>query len=137
MKVVKKLFVLLLIIIINFSVLANITNVYAEDEANLNEQEIKENREIEDYENYSEAYKRYLSLSDEEKAKYTAIPRKYDVDIEEFLKEYEENKNDINSYKLASATMPSSYDLRSYIAISAEDQQRQAVDEILDFINKI
>ena len=42
----------------------------------------------EDYENYSEEYKRYLALSDEEKAKLEVIPEKYDVSLEDFWNKY-------------------------------------------------
>ena len=40
--------------------------------------------EDDNYENYSEAYKKYLKLSDEEKAKVYVIPDKYDMSLDEF-----------------------------------------------------
>ena len=42
----------------------------------------------EEYENYSKDYKKYLALSDEEKAKVEVIPLKYDVTLEEFWNNY-------------------------------------------------
>ena len=41
---------------------------------------------------YSAEYKRYLELSDEEKSKIYAIPEKYDVTYEEFIEQYNKNK---------------------------------------------
>ena len=125
MKVVKKSFVTI-VILINIIMCTNILNVYAEDKTNNSEEQ-----GYEDYSKYTEEYKKYISASDEEKAKYTAIPRKYDIDIDEFLSEYESNSETNNRvgdrYKLASASMPSSYDLRNYIAISPEDQQSRNI----------
>ena len=74
-------------------------------------------------ENYSEEYKNYLSLSDEEKAKINVIPQEYNVDIDDFLREY----NNSNNYSLqgniksdfknsiASASLPSSFDITQSI----------------------
>ena len=56
--------------------------LYKDDDDNQN----SENRD------FSESYKEYLKLSDEEKEKIEAIPRKYDVSIDEFLKKTEDKK---------------------------------------------
>ena len=70
----------------------------------------------EEYENYSEDYKRYLALSDEEKAKLEVIPSKYDVTLEEFWNNYNriypEKKAIAQSSLLLKATtgsMPNQY----------------------------
>lgn len=110
----------------NFSVLAN-------------EEEINE-----DYENYSEEYKEYLKLSDEEKENYEVIPEKYDCKVEDFWKSYEDTGIDyVGAYDTAtssntvfnlaaasvssssSSSIPSSYSLITNrgIKINVETQQ--------------
>ena len=39
---------------------------------------------LEDVENYTELYKQYLELSDEEKAKVNVIPEKYGISLKEY-----------------------------------------------------
>ena len=46
-----------------------------------------ENVDDDDYENYSEVYKRYLELPEEEKAKLGVIPRKYNVPMDVLYEE--------------------------------------------------
>ena len=109
MKVVKKalllIFVILCISIFATSLIPNY--VQADNEKS------KTNVNNDDYENYSEEYKRYLTLSDEEKAKLEVIPAKYDVSLEDFwntyYKIYPEKNNtssitSIGSLKLMSAS---------------------------------
>lgn len=81
----------------------------------------------EDYENYSEEYKRYLALSDEEKAKVTVIPQKYDIPLTQFWNNYNEDHQWTKSQLLsaaASTAIPSKYDLRKKagIKINVENQ---------------
>ena len=80
---------------------------------------------------YSEIYKIYQNLSDEEKSKYEIIPKKYDVTVEEFESRLENkentstNKNSEDNFlkrifkvfakssENETETIPVSYDLRS------------------------
>ncbi|MBO6232863.1 MAG: hypothetical protein J6N78_02195, partial [Clostridia bacterium] len=81
----------------------------------------------EEYENYSEDYKKYLALSDEAKANYIAIPHKYDVTMNEYTatKEIFDRKNHglmKSAQSLLTANLSSSFDLRSKINIRVENQ---------------
>ncbi len=83
----KKLYVsLLLIIAIIFGGLWNVNKSFAQ-ETEVNDEE---------YEKYSEAYKRYLQLPEEEKAKLSVIPRKYNVPLD-ILYEDEQKENTLLS----------------------------------------
>ena len=66
---------------------------------------------------YSEAYKRYLMLSDEEKSKIQVVPRMYDYTFDDFVKE---NNNVPMVGKVDE--MPSSYSLSEDIDLYIEDQ---------------
>ena len=126
----------------NFSVLANEENsekIYIYDE------EIDED---ENYENYSEEYKEYLKLSDEEKENYEVIPEKYDYKVEDFWKSYEDTGIDyVGAYDTAtssntvfnlaaatvssssSSSIPSSYSLITNrgIKINVENQGNEGL----------
>ncbi|MBQ3476094.1 hypothetical protein IJH26_01110 [Candidatus Saccharibacteria bacterium] len=83
------------------------------------EPEIKENTDtskIEDKDNYSEEYKKYLELSDEEKAKLEVIPRKEEVPDEK-IDEIRENTDDN-----VIATLPEKFDLRNIINVTVSNQ---------------
>lgn len=91
----------------------------------------------EEYNSYTEEYKEYLKLTDEEKAELGVIPDKYEFTIDEYLATYKnnesiENSNDIlsDSMNLASirATgIPSRFDLRSRISIKVENQGNEEI----------
>ena len=95
--------------------------LYKDDDDNQN----SENRD------FSESYKEYLKLSDEEKEKIEAIPRKYDVSIDEFLKKTEDKKKinikeETPKKNLATVStndeLPASFDLRNKIDVQVENQ---------------
>lgn len=71
---------------------------------------------IEDEDNYSDEYKKYLELSDEEKAKLEVIPRKEDVPEEKI----DEIKDDTDENIIA--TLPEKFDLRDLIDITVGNQ---------------
>ena len=88
----------------------------------------------EDTSNYSQAYLEYLELSDEEKAKLSVIPRKYNVPLDSIYEdtiEVEEKPNFYNLFGLRADTilvstyadeLPTSFNLRNEIEIPTKDQ---------------
>lgn len=131
MKNIKqKIFVKLLLILILFTLIfPKITSAVAEVNNNektlesmfsLLKQEIfKSSSSGKEEIVYTPDYLKYLSLSDEEKAKYAAIPEPEFVSVEDFnLK-----NGPLNSSSLgAAAPLPSSYNLRNIININVENQ---------------
>ena len=116
-KIYKKIVIYLIFIIamqIFFPLTFNLKVQANQDET------ITENSE------YSELYKSYLKLSDEEKQKYEVIPRKYDITIEEFEDKTETENNEKTTTETnffrkifkafakadETETIPASYDLR-------------------------
>ncbi|MBO6233215.1 MAG: hypothetical protein J6N78_04065, partial [Clostridia bacterium] len=83
MKFRKVLILILIFFSISILGITFLPNYVHADNENTNTQV-----QDEDYENYSEEYKRYLELSDEEKAKLEVIPEKYDVSLEDFWNKY-------------------------------------------------
>ena len=88
------------------------------------------NTEIEnDSANYTEEYKKWFELSDEEKAKYGAIPRKYKVPFDVLYKDkfkVEKAKNKIikKSPLLSKKDdIPDKFDLRDKISIPVRNQE--------------
>lgn len=76
----------------------------------------KEDKDSPEYHSYSKEYKKYLELSDEEKAKLEVVPRKEDVPFEDIDKIRDEtDENVINS-------LPSKFDLRDKINITVGNQ---------------
>lgn len=90
---------------------------------------VEQNNQDENEKEYSEAYKAYLALSDEEKAKVEVIPRKYDIPLDSLYEETNKNTSR-KSRTIVSATnnerstssIPSSYDLRDVIDIPIRNQ---------------
>ena len=69
---------------------------------------------------YSEAYQRYLELSDEDKREVGVIPSKYDVGVSSlYSTSMEEN---YNVSEISEEDIPESFDLRNKIDIKVEDQ---------------
>ena len=66
---------------------------------------------------YTEEYKKYLELTDEEKKNVDVIPRKYEVSIDKYL----ENRSSIVTADDIT-TIPSKFDLRDEIDIKVESQ---------------
>ena len=85
--------------------------------------------------NYTEEYKEYLKLSDKEKGKLEVIPRKYKVSYDEFFKNEENKKINIDKKNVRGTlvgdeeTIPSNYDLREHINVQIENQE-----EIMDYV---
>lgn len=89
----------------------------------------------EDTSNYSQAYLEYLELSDEEKAKLSVIPRKYNVLLDSIYEdtiEVEEEPSLYNLFGLRADTtivstyadeLPDSFNLRNEIEIPVKDQR--------------
>ena len=65
--------------------------------------------------NYSEEYKKYEKLSEEEKKKIDIVPRKEDIPITVI--------DDINNNEEKITNIPKSYNLKDHIKIKVEDQQ--------------
>ena len=104
-----KSYIIFLLILLIFS-----TNVFANEKYNEKINEVKENPE---QSLYTEEYKRYLELSDEEKANVDVIPRKYEVSINKYL----ENRSSIVTAS-DTTTIPERFDLRDKINIKVENQ---------------
>lgn len=81
----------------------------------------------EEQKQFSQEYIDYLNLSDEEKSKVEIIPEKYDVDYDEFFKNYDSNyKTDENSSPIDEVTsIPTSFDLRNRFKINVENQGQE------------
>lgn len=121
----KKIVKVLLILNLLFALLIPQIVIYATDKQEENA----------DYENYSEAYKQYLQLSDEEKAKIDVIPRKYDVPLDTIYENTTEVKEEekltnlfglfAKTYRVASnaESLPDKFDLRDKINIYVRNQQ--------------
>lgn len=106
----------LLIFILTFTVImvlgVNIT--YSEDSINvLNENNSDENDISLEVVEYSEGYKKWLALPEEERT-YSSMPFQYDV-------KYTSNKFDFKSMLLG-AILPERFDLRDIIPINVKDQ---------------
>ena len=69
---------------------------------------------------YSEAYKQYLSLSEEEKSKGGFVPSKYNVSMSALYTESMEKNYGIS--QLAETAIPTQFDLRDEIDIKVENQ---------------
>ena len=67
---------------------------------------------------YSDEYKKYENLTEEEKEKLDVIPRKEEVPITEI----DEIKEDVD-YKEDVLTIPDSYNLKDHITLRVENQQ--------------
>ena len=106
LKKYTKLIILILIIIF-FMLLTNDNNVYA----------------LEDPDSYTDQYKKYLELSEEEKKKVDVIPEKYGISLKNY------NKNKISSARLFSsnnnANIPSRYNLAEKYNIKVENQGQE------------
>ena len=117
----KKLFVFLfLIIAIIFGGIWNINKSLAQNNIKSDDNE----------ENYSEAYKEYLKLSDEEKKKIEAIPRKYNVPLDMLYEEEPKEKisllQRIKRFVTGSSDeeeLDTYFNLREKIEIPVKDQE--------------
>ena len=108
----KKIAVMFFIILLGFSVVnSNYLLSFAEENVEEIESKIEENR-------YTEDYKKYLELSDEEKAKLNVIPEKYEYTMDEYLND----KSQEISFFGTETTIPSYFNLRDEIAIKTENQ---------------
>lgn len=101
-----------LILIIMFIMLFNFTKVYAE-ESDDSYNEFLNSR-------YTDEYIEYLKLSDEEKEKIDAIPRKYKMSFEEYYNN--KRKNDTFDSAKINTELPSYFNLRDKINIKVESQ---------------
>ncbi len=137
MKIKRILANIIILIMLCTTVLGSIPiNAQTEESTQKNEYAIKQtgsveqNNQDENEKEYSEAYKAYLALSDEEKAKVEVIPRKYDIPLDSLYEETNKNTSR-KSRTIVSATnnerstssIPSSYDLRDVINIPIRDQK--------------
>ena len=74
---------------------------------------------------YSEAYQRYLELTEEERSQLEVIPSKYDIPMNVLYTDSMEENYGVST--LSEASMPTSYDLRSDIDIEVENQGRTGI----------
>lgn len=91
-------------------------------------------KQNDDYKNYSEAYKKYLELSDEEKSNIDVIPEKYDVPLDTIYENTTEVKEEAKlsnlfglfakKYRVANGAeeLPEQFDLRDKINIYVRNQ---------------
>ena len=126
----KKILTIFLIIFILFGMLSHNIGVLANEQIDINE-----NTEvIDNSKNYSRAYLEYLELSDEEKSKIYAIPRKYNIPLDSIYEdtiELKEKSSIFNLYGLRAQTnivsaysdeLPEQFDLRDEIEIPTKNQ---------------
>ena len=109
---IRKLYVVLIIVLIILGIMFNGNKSLAQ----------------EDFENYSDAYKEYLELSDEEKAKIDAIPRMYDVPLDMI---YEGNNESLLKKVLVNANIITQEDETipvSYILTTEDTNNDGTVD---------
>lgn len=126
MKILCKKIIIILIILL---ILCPSNILLAID--NKKKNEVKNNNTLE----YTEEYKRYLELSDEEKAKISVIPRMYNVPIDVIYEDVEEVKEEpkiSNLFGLFAKTklqatdadeLPEKYNLADHINILVENQK--------------
>ena len=108
----KKITLLFFIILLSFSVFnSNYLISFAEENVEEVETKLEENT-------YTEDYKKYLELSDEEKAKLNVIPEKYEYTMEEYLND----KSHEISFFGSEVTIPSYFNLRDEIEVKTENQ---------------
>ncbi len=101
-KIMFKIYIFVLIFVSAFSL-----NLFANEETLKNEEQVL----------YSDEYKEYLELSDEEKANKDIVPRKYEISVDKYL----ENRESIVSAD-ENTTIPTKFDLRDKIEINVENQ---------------
>ena len=74
---------------------------------------------------YSEAYQRYLELTEDEKSKLEVIPSKYDIPMSVLYTDSMEENYSVST--LSEASIPTNYDLREDIDIEVENQGRTGI----------
>ena len=108
----KKITLLFFIILLSFSVFnSNYLMSFAEENVEEVKTKLEENT-------YTEDYKKYLELSDEEKVKLNVIPEKYEYTMEEYLND----KSQEISFFGSEVTIPSYFNLRDEIEVKTENQ---------------
>ena len=115
------------VVSLSFSDNNKILNLNKTENTTLQKNDYNKNQEDED--NYTEEYKEWVKLSDEEKAKYAVIPRKYKISFEEFFSDElntpksKKSKLLRNSLNISETQeIPESFDLRSKISIPVRNQ---------------
>ena len=73
---------------------------------------------LEDVDNYSELYKQYLALSDEEKANVSVIPEKYNTSLNNY-------NSTLNQNALSNIDVPQRYNLAEHYDIKVENQGQE------------
>ena len=101
--------ILIVIGLICMYICLNCSNIYANDS-------------LEDESKYTEAYKEYLKLSDEEKSKISAIPRKYVVTYDEYIEQEKLYNNEERSFVKAPSSLPSKFFLGDKINLTVDNQ---------------
>ena len=136
MKILKKISMVSLAIIMAINVSANALTKAEKSILKDNNFTVSSNydldkyKEYPDYNRYTEAYKKYLELSDEEKESIEVVPRKYNVSFDDFINNEEktENVKAVNAKSKDRSNVgeglevPPSYDLRDFISINVENQ---------------
>lgn len=119
LKIIQVFSLIILLLFLEFSFSYKTVNA-VELEKNKNN---KENYTEEDKEDskLSKDYKEYLKLSDEEKSKLNIIPRKYEVNFDEFFKgKTNSHTNEIRA--TINQNIPKKFDLRDEINVEVENQ---------------
>ena len=99
MKILKKISMVSLAIIMAINVSANALTKAEKSILKDNNFTVSSNydldkyKEYPDYNRYTEAYKKYLELSDEEKESIEVVPRKYNVSFDDFINNEEKTEN--------------------------------------------
>ena len=143
MKLKQKLLIIFIVIIliqVFFGITRSHSSIAAED-YNISKDE--------DYENYSEAYKEYLNLSDEEKEQIYVIPRKYDVPLDSIYENSTKIKkspqlsnlfgliNEREEIKATANDIPKTYNLRDKIVIPKKDQGSYGLCAVFSCIRSV
>ncbi len=139
MKISKKLIKTMVttIIVINTSLPAlaktelNVNNELKTNFANYQMKEEYDDKNDSEYNLYTEEYKHYLELSENDKENLEVIPRKYKVSFDDFISNIDDNKKEAKVYKKNKSvlagndvenTFPNSFDLRTQINIPVGNQ---------------
>lgn len=131
MMLKKKFISVILLVTIIFSVLSGYSDVFALEKQSDASHKAKQNnlqnhvtyedsQEDESDKEYSRAYKKYLELSDEERAEVKVIPRMYDVPLDMLYEQKPVTKGLLKSS--VESTLPKYFNLNDVIDIQVENQ---------------
>ena len=132
-KIIGTMMASIIMINTSFPAFANIEtrDIPIDDEIHYQMQKEYDDNDDPEYNLYTEEYKQYLELTDDEKESLEVIPRKYKVSFDKFFSDKNNNKKEINVYKRNQSVkagddtdniLPNVFDLRNQIEIPVGNQ---------------